>query len=92
MTYKILNTLNGANCGYVIEYNGQEYIADITARSDMDYRTEFAVFKSVDQQITFDNAIPIFRKMDVGMDFGTLNECIWEFIESINNKNLAMYR
>ena len=84
MDYKILNTLYGANCGYVIEYNGQEYIADITVRTDMDYRTEFAVFKSVDQQITFDNAIPIFQKMDVRMDFGTLEKCIAEFIESIN--------
>ena len=84
MNYKILDTANGINCGYVIEYDGQEYIADITVRSDMNYRTEFAVFKSVDRQITLDNAIPIFRKMDVSMDFESLDKCIQEFIQNIN--------
>ena len=70
------------NVGYVIEYNGQEYIADITVRTDLDYITEFTVFKSVGQQITFDNAIPIYRKEDVGMDFNSLECCIDEFIAS----------
>lgn len=83
--YKILNkTIGGCgNVGYVIEVNGQEYIADITTRNDKDYRTEFCVFKSVNQQITFDNALPIFMKEDVGMDYSTLEECIDEFIKQL---------
>ena len=87
--YKILNKTvgGGRNCGYVIEVNGQEYIADITHRFDKDYRTEFCVFKSVDQQITFDNALPIFMKEDVSMDFRTLEECIEEFIEQLKQED-----
>ena len=81
--YKILNKQNGMNCGYVIEYKGHEYIADITVRTDMDYCTEFAVFKSVEQQITFDNALPIYRKMDVAMNYDSLEECIEEFINQL---------
>lgn len=83
--YKILNkTIGGCgNIGYVIEVNGQQYIADITIRKDKDYRSEFCVFKSVNQQITFDNALPIFIKEDVNMDYSTLEECIDEFIKQI---------
>ena len=85
MRYKIIDqTMPGANVGYLIEYNGQEYITDITIRTDKEYRTEFAVFKSVDRQITFENAIPIYCKMDVAMDFEELKKCIDEFIESTN--------
>ena len=85
MAYAIKNkTVAGCgNVGYVIEVNGQEYIADITIRTDKDYCTEFAVFKSVDQQITFENALPIFVKEDVEMSFESLEKCIDEFIEQL---------
>lgn len=76
----------GINVGYVFEYNGQEYIGDITTRTDLDYINEFAVFKSVDRQITFDNAIPLFRKLDVSKDYASCKEYIQEFINTIKNK------
>lgn len=85
MAYTIKNkTVEGCgNVGYVIEVNGQEYIADITIRTDKDYCTEFAVFKSVDQQITFENALPVFVKEDVEMSYESLEKCIDEFIEQL---------
>lgn len=85
MAYTIKNkTVAGCgNVGYVIEVNGQEYIADITIRTDKDYCTEFAVFKSVDQQITFENALPVFAKEDVEMSYESLEKCIDEFIEQL---------
>lgn len=85
MEYTIKNktVAGGLNVGYVIEVNGQEYIADITVRTDKDYCTEFAVFKSVDQQITFENALPVFVKEDVEMTYESLEKCIDEFIEQL---------
>lgn len=83
--YEILDIQTCPNCGYLIRHNNQEYIADITCRSDIDYRTEFAVFKAIDGQITFENALPIYKIMDVGFDFGALEKCIQEFIKYINN-------
>ena len=82
-TIKNKTVAGGLNVGYVIEVNGQEYIADITIRTDKDYCTEFAVFKSVDQQITFENALPVFVKEDVEMSYESLEKCIDEFIEQL---------
>lgn len=82
--YRILNRQCIPNYGYCIEYNDQEYITDITVKHDMNFRTEFAVFKSVDNQITFENALPLYKIMDVGLDFKTLEECIDKFIQFIN--------
>jgi hypothetical protein len=83
--YNIINkTVAGCgNVGYVIEVNDQEYIADITVRTDKDYCTEFAVFKSVDQQITFANALPLYTKQNVEMTYESLEKCIDEFIEQL---------
>lgn len=83
ITGRIFN--GGMNVGYVFEHQGQEYIGDITVRTDRDYTTEFAVFKSVDRQITFSNAIPMFTKKNVDMDYKTCKRYIQEFIDTLKN-------
>lgn len=79
--------ISASNIGYIIAYDGQEYIADITIRKDLDYRTECAIFKAVDRQITFDNAIPLYKKMDVDYSIEALEKCIDEFIDQLENKS-----
>lgn len=90
MEYTIINkTTFGLNVGYIIVYNGQEYLADITVRTDKDYRTEFAVFKTKNQQIVFDEtgwpSLPIYTEMDVMMNFESLDQCIERAIDFIDN-------
>lgn len=89
MEYTIINKTFGLNVGYIIVYNGQEYLADITVRTDKDYRTEFAVFKTKNQQIVFDEtgwpSLPIYTEMDVMMDFESLEQCIERAIDFIDN-------
>ncbi len=92
--YKLVNNrymiidkgISASNIGYIIAYDGQEYIADITIRKDLDYRTECAIFKAVDRQITFDNAIPLYKKMDIDYSIEALEKCIDEFIDQLENK------
>lgn len=89
MEYTIINKTFGLNVGYIIVYNGQEYLADITVRTDKDYRTEFAVFKTKNQQIVFDGkgwpSLPIYTEKDVTMDFESLEQCIERAIDFIDN-------
>lgn len=75
------------NITRIFTHEGQEYLADITVRTDKDYRSECAIFKSEGGQFTFDTAIPLYLKMDVGLDYGALNECIAEFIEQLNSQS-----
>ena len=71
------------NVAYLIDYKGQEYLVDITYRSDMDYRTECAIFKTENAQFTFEDALPLYRKMDVDWSYDALEECIDEFIKQL---------
>lgn len=77
------------NITRVFEYGGQEYLADITVRTDLN-RTEFAVFKSKDGQFTFDDAIPLYSKRDVALSTEALTRGIAEFINIVARK--TMYR
>lgn len=91
--YTIINkTTAGINVGYIIVYKEQEYLADITIRTDKDYRTEFAIFKTKNQQIVFDEtgwpSLPIYTEMDVRMDYESLEQCIDRAIEYIDNHTL----
>lgn len=83
MKYKLLKEFvdNSRNIGGLIEYNGQQYIADITT---INCTPEFAVFKAVDEQITFDNAIPIFKKEGVDMNWDSWRECMEEFVKNFD--------
>lgn len=89
MEYTIINKAFGLNVGYIIVYKGQEYLADITVRTDKDYCTEFAVFKTKNQQIVFDESglpsLPIYTEMDVTMNFESLEQCIERAIDFIDN-------
>lgn len=87
MEYRIIDKIfnGGINVGYVFEYEGQEYIGDITYERDFE-QFEFAVFKSVDRQITHDNAIPLFRKTDVEMDYDACKKYIEEFIDTLKKE------
>lgn len=90
--YTILNYGRcGTNVTYIFEYNGQEYLADITFIPGSTY-SECAIFKSVDQQLTFDNAIPLYRKEDVPMTYEALEDCIDEFLQqNKDNKKEEQY-
>lgn len=72
------------NITKIFNHNGQEYLADITIRSDKDYRTECAIFKSKDRQVTFDNAIQLYLKMDVDLTYDELERCVTEFIGQLD--------
>lgn len=89
MKYTIINKSFGFNVGYIIVYNGQEYLADITVRTDKNYRTEFMMFKTKNQQIVFDErgwpSLPIYVEMDVTMNFESLEQCIERAIDFIDN-------
>ena len=70
----------------IFNHSGQEYLADITIRTDKDYRTECAIFKSKGGQFTFDDAIPLYLKIDVAISSDALDECIAEFVEQLNSQ------
>lgn len=75
-------------CGFccIFYHKGQEYLADLCLMNFCNYSgesdpyAECAIFKSVDRQITFDNAVPLYVKQDVGISEQTLSDCIHEFI------------
>ena len=80
MEYKITLEWNEPrNIGCVFEYEGQEYLADIKWDYDK-WCSEFAIFTSVDKQITFENAIPLYKCEDVEFSQSYLKECIENYL------------
>lgn len=76
----------GFSC--IFYHKNQEYLADVTFMDADNFLghpypyTECAIFKSVDRQLTFENAIPLYCKQDVDVSKETLSDCIHEFIEN----------
>ena len=71
----------GFNC--LFEHKGQEYLASLiiqTAYADF-HGTECLIFKIVDKQITFENALGVCGMRNCEFTPGTLKDIVEDFIK-----------
>lgn len=64
----------------LFEHKGQEYLASLTIRSDRNYCVECIIFKAVDKQITFENALGVCYGLNCDYSPDAVRECVEDFI------------
>ena len=72
---------NGINLSCIFNHKGQEYLADITVRSDRDFQTELIIFKTTNGQFSFVDALGVCSGLNIGFDWESLKTCVEDFIK-----------
>lgn len=84
--HRKMNGHDGWGCFFT--HKGQEYIADLTIRTDLgwitgqDFTIECIIFKAVDHQITFENALGVCYGLNCEYSADAVRRCVEDFIDN----------